>query len=118
VCGDVAIGGLTLNGFPFRHDSGIALLGLNPAGEPWITWASGPKGTRSFRGGAWAMENRHRGGRAAKTEAQYPEPAAVYSESALNTVEDMAALGTGPGSARLHGYIDNTQIFQIIRDEL
>ena len=25
VCGDVAVGGLALNGFPFRHDSGIAL---------------------------------------------------------------------------------------------
>jgi len=27
VCGDVAIGGMNLNGFPFRKDSGIALLG-------------------------------------------------------------------------------------------
>ena len=26
VCGDVAIGGMNLNGFPFRQDSGIALL--------------------------------------------------------------------------------------------
>src|SRR5260370_2463394 len=37
VCGDVAIGGLSLNGFPFRKDSGIALLGFNSAGQPWIT---------------------------------------------------------------------------------
>src|SRR6266516_2118448 len=48
VCGDVAIGGMNLNGFPFRQDSGIALLGLNSAGQPWITWATGPHGTRSY----------------------------------------------------------------------
>src|SRR5947208_13866924 len=28
VCGDAAIGGMSLNGFPFRKDSGIALLGF------------------------------------------------------------------------------------------
>jgi alkaline phosphatase len=117
ICGDVALGGLALNGFPFRHDSGIALLGLNPTGEPWITWASGPKGTRSLNLSASAPNNRHRG-RAAKSEAEYLEPAAIYSDAALPTVEDMAALGTGPGTTRLHGYIDNTQIFKIIRDEL
>src|SRR6266567_4768207 len=48
VCGDAAIGGLSLNGFPFRKDSGIGLLGLNSAGQPWITWATGPNGTRSY----------------------------------------------------------------------
>ncbi|MFN2542922.1 MAG: alkaline phosphatase [Chthoniobacterales bacterium] len=118
VCGDVAIGGLALNGFPFRHDSGIALLGLNPTGEPWITWATGPKGKRSINLSGWALSNRRRNIRAAKPDAEYLEPVAVYADSALHTVEDMAALGTGPGSARLHGYIDNTQVFQIIRDEL
>ena len=29
VCGDVGIGGLSLNGYPFRKDRGIAVLGLN-----------------------------------------------------------------------------------------
>src|SRR5204863_6819072 len=48
VCGDTAIGGLHANGFPFRKDSGIALLGLNPSGEPWMTWATGPKGIQAY----------------------------------------------------------------------
>src|SRR5207247_9693399 len=48
VCGDVAIGGMNLNGFPFRKDSGIALLGFNSAGQPWITWATGQHGTKSY----------------------------------------------------------------------
>src|SRR5947208_4509891 len=47
VCGDVAIGGLDLNGCPFRKDSGIALLGFNSAAHPWFTWATGPKGGNS-----------------------------------------------------------------------
>src|SRR5213595_855483 len=42
VCGDAAIGGMSLNGFPFRKDSGIALLGFNSAGQPWITWEPVP----------------------------------------------------------------------------
>src|SRR5205814_8126803 len=46
VCGDVAIGGMNVNGFPFRYDQGIAILGLNSAGKPWITWATGPNGGR------------------------------------------------------------------------
>src|SRR5205823_6660317 len=48
VCGDVAIGGMNLNGFPFRQDSGIALLGRNSTGQPWITWATGPHGMSSY----------------------------------------------------------------------
>src|SRR5204862_5768828 len=48
VCGDVGIGGLTLNGYPFRTDKGIAVLGLNSAGDPWFSWASGPNGGRYY----------------------------------------------------------------------
>ena len=48
VCGDVGIGGLDLNGNPFRKDRGIAVLGLNSAGDPWFSWASGPNGGRYY----------------------------------------------------------------------
>ena len=48
VCGDAGIGGLSLNGYPFRKDSGIALLGLNSAGQPWLTWATGPNGLAAY----------------------------------------------------------------------
>jgi alkaline phosphatase len=114
VCGDVAIGGLSLNGFPFRRDSGLALLGFNSAGQPWITWATGPKGTGSYGAPKSA------GGSPDLTtpKPQEPEPAAFYTKSALNTVEDVVAFGSGPGSEMLRGSIDNTQIFKILRDEL
>jgi hypothetical protein len=48
VCGNVGLGGLHLNGSPFRADRGIAVLGLNSAGDPWFSWASGPNGTKSY----------------------------------------------------------------------
>src|SRR5438445_4802503 len=109
VCGDVGIGGLNLNGFPFRKDSGIALLGLNSAGQPWITWATGPNGTRSY-GAVAKMPGA--GSTATPNENQESglgnsEPAAFYTKSALNTVDDVVAFGTGPGTEALHGCIDN-----------
>ena len=116
VCGDVGIGGLSLNGFPFRKDSGIALLGLNSSGQPWITWASGPNGERSY--GAAKMAAPEAGERDASTVAEGTEPAAFYSKSALNTVEDVVGFGSGLGTERLRVSSDNTMIFEIIRDEL
>src|SRR6478672_2025919 len=44
VAGNFGIGGLSLNGFPFRRDRGVALLGVNSSGEPALTWATGPNG--------------------------------------------------------------------------
>lgn len=118
VCGDVALGGLTLNGFPFRKDSGIALLGLNSAGEPWMTWASGPKGVSSFSNPKRLANEQVPQREAGNTANEQLEPAAFYSESALNIAADVIALGSGRGTATLHDYIDNTQIFRILRDQL
>ena len=117
VCGDAAIGGLHANGFPFRRDSGIALLGLNPSGEPWMTWATGPKGVQSY-GAAQIPEKEGSADSSTGTEKEPSEPAAFYAKSALNTVEDVVAFGIGRGTEKLHGTIDNTQIFKAIRDEL
>jgi alkaline phosphatase len=115
VCGDVAIGGLHANGYPFRRDSGIALLGLNPAGQPWLTWATGPKGTQSY-GALKLPENEAPPG--ASTQKDQTQPAAFYATAALPTVEDTVVFGSGRGSEALQGTIDNTDIFKILRDEL
>jgi len=117
VCGDTAIGGLHANGFPFRKDSGIALLGLNPSGEPWLTWATGPKGGQSY-GAAKGPEKETSGKAEEGARKEQSEPAAFYTKTALETVEDVVSYGSGPGTEGLHGTIDNTQIFKIIRDEL
>src|SRR5207245_10843789 len=97
--------------------SGVAPLGLNASSEPWMTWATGPKGIQAY--GAAKIPERETSadsnGNAAKEQS---EPAAFYAKSALNTVEDVVAFGIGPGADALHGTIDNTQIFNIIRAEL
>jgi alkaline phosphatase len=112
VCGDVAIGGMSVNGSPFRKDSGIALLGLNSAGEPWITWATGPNGAKSY--GAAKVPGSNNG----QSQTESPEPAAFYAKSALNTLDDVVAFGSGPGTEALAGSAENTIIFKIVRDEL
>ena len=116
VCGDTAVGGLHANGFPFRKDSGIAVLGLNPSGEPWMTWATGPNGMQSYGAGKVPETKILEGPEAPKKEQT--EPAAFYAKSALETVEDVVAFGVGQGSEELHGTIDNTRVFQLMRDEL
>src|SRR5216117_3359163 len=116
VCGDVAIGGLSLNGFPFRKDSGIALLGFNSAGQPWITWATGPHGDKSY--GAAKIPGKQDGNETKEPEQEQQEPAAFYTKSALITVEDVVAFGNGPGTDALEGVVESTAVFEILRDEL
>ncbi len=93
--GKHATGGLNLSGYPLTTDHGVGLLGVNASGQPALTWASGPNGP------------------AAKSE-----PAAFQTPSALNNAEDVLALGRGDGAEKLHGFLDNTAIFQILRDAL
>jgi alkaline phosphatase len=116
VCGDAAIGGLSLNGFPFRKDSGIAVLGFNSAGQPWITWATGPHGAKSY--GAAKIPGKQDGNEIKEPEQEQPEPAAFYTKSALITVEDVVAFGSGPGTDALEGVVESTAVFETLRDEL
>jgi alkaline phosphatase len=108
VCGDAAIGGMSVNGYPFRYDSGVAILGLNSAGQPWVTWATGPNGGKT---GANVESSSTR-------DFSALEPAAVQVPFALNSLEDPIANATGLRMEKLRGTIDNTQLFEIIRDAL
>ncbi|MDB6154333.1 MAG: Alkaline phosphatase, partial [Chthoniobacteraceae bacterium] len=38
--------------------------------------------------------------------------------SALNTAEDVIAIGRGDGTEKLHGFLDNTDIFKLLKDSL
>jgi alkaline phosphatase len=115
VCGDVALGGLNLNGSPFRQDHGISVLGLNSTGDPWFSWASGPHGGRSY--GA-AKLTAHESPAASPPPEISQEPAAFFAPAALETVDDVAAFGAGPGTDALQGSLDNTAIFRMLRDLL
>lgn len=116
VCGNVAVGGLNLNGYPFRKDRGIAILGLNSAGDPWFSWASGPNGGKSY--GAAKLAAHQTPPDATAPPGVIQEPAAFYAPAALDTVDDVVAFGAGPGTEALRGSIDNTAIFQLIGDLL
>ena len=118
VCGDVAIGGLSLNGYPFRKDRGIAVLGLNSAGDPWFSWASGPKGPKSYGAAKLAATRQTPDAVASPPPEIVQEPAAFFAPSALDTVDDVVAFGAGPGTDALHGSMDNTAIFKMISDLL
>jgi alkaline phosphatase len=92
--GRTSIGGFALSGFPMRQDKGLALLGSTPEGNPYITWATGPKG------------------------AKPNEPVARDAAGGVNTAEDVLALGVGLGAERVRGFLDDTDIFQILHDAL
>ena len=111
--GKLATGGLSLNGYPFVQDHGVALLGVNASGQPAITWATGPNGPPLVTSSGMP---------AAATPALPPgartEPAAFQSPSALNTAEDVIAVGRGTGSEKLSGFLENTDIFGILKEAL
>ena len=46
------------------------------------------------------------------------EPAAFQAPSALNTAEDVIVIGRGAGAEKLQGFLDNTEVFRILRDAL
>lgn len=120
VTGNLGIGGLSLNGTPFRRDSGVALLGVNSSGEPALTWATGPNGTntRAPLPPPDSEEDPAPPGEGPGSSPSVQEPAAAYAPEARNTVNDVLAAGRGPGTEVLHGFLDNTVIFKIIADEL
>jgi alkaline phosphatase len=93
--GKHSTGGLNLNGYPFVQDHGVGLLGVNAAGQPALTWATGPHGPGD------------------KTE-----PSAYQTPSALDTAEDVLAVGRGEGAEKLKGFLKNTEIFSILKDAL
>ncbi len=117
VAGNLGIGGLSLNGMPFRKDSGVALLGVNSSGEPALTWATGPNGTNS-RGPLPAQSPAEEPAPPGEGPVQSQEPAAAYAPEARSTVDDVLAAGRGPGTEELHGFLDNTVIFKIIAGQL
>ena len=116
VTGNFGIGGLSLNGFPFRRNSGVAVLGLDSSGEPALTWATGPNGAPART--ALPAQNADDAAPPAEGPLQNQEPAAAFAPEARNTMDDVLAAGRGPGTELLTGFEDNTVIFKIIVGQL
>ena len=120
VVGRHATGGMALNGYPLRQDHGMGLLGTNPSsGSPSITWATGPNGPvpntpKEIVSGSSAPAPQPD----KKTAAAQSEPAAFYAPVAISNADDVIAVGKGPGSQTLKGFLDNTFIFKLMKDNL
>jgi alkaline phosphatase len=99
--GKVGIGGLSLNGSPLRADHGVALLGVTPSGYPALTWSTGPNGPSDK-----------------PNPRSRTEPAAFAQQSALPTAEDVIAVARGIGADKLRGWIDNQELFDLVRSAL
>ena len=50
-----------------------------------------------------------------QTDADYAQPALIDAKAAFHTAGDVWLLGEGPGSENVRGFLDNTDIFHIMR---
>jgi alkaline phosphatase len=117
VAGKHAIGGMTLNGYPLRQDYGVALIGTNAFGYPSITWSTGPNGPLPNPAATPAASEAQPQPTPAPATAKN-QPAAFFAPAAISNADDVVALGVGPGSQELSGFLDNTIIFQIVMKNL
>jgi alkaline phosphatase len=104
VVGKQTVGGLRLNGYPFRSDKGVAVVGINSQGIPSLTWSTGP-GTPPAAAGAGDFSRTN-------------EPSAVPAPVAIGVAEDGIVAGAGEASQKLQGFKDNTDIFRVISENL
>lgn len=107
VAGKQSVGGLSLNGYPFRNDKGMAVAGINAQGIPSLTWSTGPGGPRPAASPAPDAP-----------PAAPSEPAAFTTPAAVGVAEDSVVVSYGPGSEKLGGFKDNTDIFKTISEGL
>jgi alkaline phosphatase len=107
VTGKQSVGGLRMNGYPFKNARGMSALGITPQGIPSITWSTGS-------GGAAAPD------RAAPDKpANIVEPSSVRSVNpAIGVAEDVICVSSGPGSEKLQGFKDNTDLFKVMSEGL
>lgn len=105
VTGKQDLGGLRMNGTPFRNDKGVAVIGLNAQGAPSITWSSGPGQNTS------PDSNK-------ENSSILAEPSSFSAPTALGIATDTVTLGTGPGSEQIHGFLDLTTLHDILKKQL
>lgn len=111
--------GLTLNGG--RRDSPILGLVTDAAGKPRLAADGKAYGILNYQtgpGGPKAGESRIYPATVNTQEPGYRAQAAIQMSSAAHTGEDVPAYAQGPGAERLRGLIDQTDIFEIMREAL
>jgi alkaline phosphatase len=115
-------GGFSFNGplAPLKL-RGESLLGTHPLlGTSYFTWASGPGADRKAattrtrviaRPGEqmYSVEETIQ-----ETDPDYAQPALLPFKSSLHTGGDVWLAGEGPGSENVRGFLDNTEIFDLM----
>ena len=110
VTGRENIGGMTLNGYPFLRDKGVSVLAMNNEGYPSISWSTGPGFAPEKETNSTKMK--------ASAVGILTQPPAFKIPSSVGTAGDVLSLGAGPGSEKLHGFIDLTDVHRIIHEAL
>ena len=104
---------------------GESLLGTHPlVGTSYFTWASGPGADR--KAATTRTRNITRPGEPMysvkeailETDVDYAQPALLPFSSALHTGGDVWLVGEGPGSEEVRGFLDNTQIFDLMANAI
>jgi alkaline phosphatase len=113
VTGRMNIGGLQLNGHPFLHDKGVAILALNNQGYPSICWSTGPGYSNEGSG-----ESLQKKKSASASVGILSQPSAYKLPNAVGTAGDVLTFGAGQGSEQIHGFLNLTDLNRIIRDSL
>jgi alkaline phosphatase len=119
-------GGFSFNGPPAPlWLRGESLLGTHPLlGTSYFTWASGPGSDRKAattrtriiaRPGEqmYSVEEVIE-----ETDPDYAQPALLPFGSSLHTAGDVWLVGEGPGSEEVRGFLDNTQIFDLMANAI
>ena len=100
---------------------GERLLGTHPLTKTsYFTWASGPgadrqaatRRTRIIAGTGQQMDSVEE--IIQETDPDYAQPALLPFRSSLHTAGDVWFVGDGPGSENVRGFLDNTQIFDLM----
>jgi alkaline phosphatase len=113
VTGKQLLGGMMMNGTPLPHDQGVAVLGVNGAGFPSISWSSGPGNHLSP-----SSQQLDKGAEAPQGASILEEPSAIPAPQGLPIVTDTLTLGEGQGSEKLSGFIDQPTLHQLISKQL
>jgi alkaline phosphatase len=116
VTGRENIAGLQLNGTPFLRDKGVAILALNNQGYPSLCWSTGPG--FSIDPSNDSVKTRKTASPTQATAGILSQPSAFKLPQGVPVAGDVLATGIGPGSQKIHGFMDLTEIHRIIKDSL
>ncbi len=107
---DHGTGGLVVNGYLPLRARGNTLFIANPGnGLPIVSWATGPGGSKPGEPAQAPIKD------AAEVRPGSRQIGSAFTGSAMHTGGDVWLIGRGPGSERVRGFMDNTDIFKLLQ---